>query len=142
MSYFSDPIKKVSKTFVIRLYEIAKQYSFISLTRVEESMGLSPITYEQELPGSRGSQGDFRREPAPDEATKTQTFKNIPSHHLKVMADMKSHREASKQHDETLGENIPQSRNATRMKNRRIKANMGRRQNKRTIAGILSERNR
>ena len=79
MAYFSDQIKNVSKTFVIKLYEIAKQYSFISLTRVEESMGLSPITYEQELLGSRGSQGDFRREPAPDEATKTQTATNFPS---------------------------------------------------------------
>ena len=66
MSYFSDQIKNVSKTFVIKLYKIAKQYSFMSLTRVEESIGLSPITYEQELLGSRDSQGDFRRE--------TQTF--------------------------------------------------------------------
>ena len=104
-------------------------------------MGLSPITYEQELLGSRGSQGDFRSEPAPDEATKTQTFENIPSHHLKAMADMKKHGEASKQHDGTLGENIPQSRNAIRMKNRRIKANMMKYQNERTIASILNERN-
>ena len=79
MAYFTDQIKNVSKTFVIKLYEIAKQYSFMSLTRVEESIGLSPITYEQELLGSRGSQGDFRREPAPDEATKTQTATNFPS---------------------------------------------------------------
>ena len=57
MAYFSDQIKNVSKTFVIKLYKIAKQYSFMSLTRVEESIGLSPITYEQELLGSRDSQG-------------------------------------------------------------------------------------
>ena len=109
----------------------------MSLTRVEESMGLSPITYKQDLLGSRDSQG---KEPAPDEATKTQTFENIPSHHLKVMADMKKHNEALKQ--EASG-NIPQSQNATNMrKNRRRKANIVRHQNKRTIAGILSERNR
>ena len=70
MAYFTDQIKNVSKTFVIKLYEIAKQYSFMSLTRVEESMGLSPITYKQDLLGSRDCQG---KEPAPDEATKTQT---------------------------------------------------------------------
>ena len=139
MTYFSDQIKNVSKTFVIKLYEIAKQYSFMSLTRVEESIGLSPITYEQELLGSRDSQGDFRREPTLDEATKTQTFENIPSH-TRSVADMKKHDEALKQ--EASG-NIPQSQNATNMrKNRRRKANIVRRQNKRTIAGILSERNR
>ena len=76
MACFSDQIKNALKSFVIKLYEIAKQYSFMSLTRVEESMGLSPITYEQDQLGSRDSQG---KEPAPDEATKTKTFENIPS---------------------------------------------------------------
>ena len=70
MACFSDQIKNALKSFVIKLYEIAKQYSFMSLTQVEESMGLSPITYKQELLGSRDSQG---KEPAPDKATKTQT---------------------------------------------------------------------
>ena len=73
MTCFSDQIKDVSKSFIFKLYEIAKQYSFMSLTRVEESIGLSPITYKLEL-GSRDSQGDFCREPTLDEATKTQTF--------------------------------------------------------------------
>ena len=76
MTGFSDLIKNVSKSFIIKLHEIAKQYSFISLTRVEESIGLSPITYELEL-GSRDSHGDFRREPTHAGATKTETFENI-----------------------------------------------------------------
>ena len=79
MTCFSDQIKNALKSFVIKLYKIAKQYSFMSLTRVEESMGLSPITYKQELLGSRDSQENFLREPTLDEATKTQTFKKIPS---------------------------------------------------------------
>ena len=76
MTCFSDQIKNALKSFVIKLYEIAKQYSFMSLTRVEESMGLSPITYKQDLLGSRDSQG---KEPAPDEATKTQTAFSLVS---------------------------------------------------------------
>ena len=79
MTCFSDQIKNTLKSFVIKLYEIAKQYSFISLSRMEESIGLSPITYEHELLGSRDSQGNFLREPTLDEATKTQTFEKIPS---------------------------------------------------------------
>ena len=73
MTCFSDRIKNELKSFVIKLYEIAKQYSFISLSRMEESIGLSPITYEHELLGSRDSQGDFRRESILGEATKRQT---------------------------------------------------------------------
>ena len=73
MTCFSDQIKNELKSFVIKLYEIAKQYSFMSLSRVEESIGLSPITYEHELLGSRDSQGDFHRESTLGEATKTQT---------------------------------------------------------------------
>ena len=72
MTCFSDLIKNVPKSFNSKLYKIAKQYSFMLLTRVEESIGLSPITYKLEL-GSRDSHGDFHREPTHDEATKTQT---------------------------------------------------------------------
>ena len=73
MAYFSDQIKNASTKFVVRLYEIAKQYSIMSLTRIEESVGLGPMAHEQDLLGSRDSQG---KEPAPDEATKTQTSRN------------------------------------------------------------------
>ena len=110
MAYFSDQIKNASTSFVIKVYEIAKQYSIMSLTRIEESVGLSPMAHEQDLLGSRDSQG---KEPAPDEATKTQTFENIPSH-TRSVADMKQ---------EASG-NISQSQNATNMKkNRGRKAN-------------------
>ena len=71
MNYFSDQIKNASTRFVVRLYKIAKQYSIMSLTQIEESVGLGPMAHEQDLLGSRDSQG---KEPAPDEATKTQTF--------------------------------------------------------------------
>ena len=70
MKYFSDQIKNASTRFVVRLYEIAKQYSIMSLLRIEESVGLAPMAHEQDLLGSRDSQG---KEPAPDEATETQT---------------------------------------------------------------------
>ena len=70
MNYFSDQIKNASTRFVVRLYEIAKQYSIMSLLRIEESVGLAPMAHKQDLLGSRDSQG---KEPAPDEATKTQT---------------------------------------------------------------------
>ena len=75
MTCFSDLIKNVPKLFIFKLLEIAKQYSFMSLTRVEESIGLSPITYELEL-GSRDSHGDFRREPTHAGATKTETVQH------------------------------------------------------------------
>ena len=71
MNYFSDQIKHASTRFVVRLYIITKQYYIMSLLRIEESVGLAPMAHEQDLLGSRDSQG---KEPAPDEATKTQTM--------------------------------------------------------------------
>ena len=60
------------------MYKIAKQYStYISLTQVEESAGLSPVTYKLNL-GSRHTHGKFRKEkPTHAEATQTETFENI-----------------------------------------------------------------
>ena len=131
MTCFSDLIKNVPKSFISKLYEIAKQYSFMSLTRVEESIGLSPITYKLEL-GSRDSQRDFRREPTLDEATKTQTFENIPSH-TRSVADMK----------QGASGNISQAQNATNVKkNQRKKANTVKNQDERTTESIQNERNR
>ena len=73
MTCFSDLIKNVPKLSIFKLYEIAKQYSFISLTRVEESTGLSPVTYKLEL-GSRATHEDFRKgEPTRAGATQTET---------------------------------------------------------------------
>ena len=51
MSSFSDQIKNTSTGFVIRLYEITRQYSIMSLLRIEESVGLAPMAHGQDLLG-------------------------------------------------------------------------------------------
>ena len=123
MNYFSDQIKNASTRFVVRLYEIAKQYSIMSLLRIEESVGLAPMAHKQDLLGSRDSQG---KEPAPDEATKTQTFKKSTSH-TRSVADMR----------QGASGNTSQAQNATNMKkNRRKKANTVKHQDERTTESI------
>ena len=87
------------------------------------------MAHEQDLPGSRDSQG---KEPAPDEATKTQTFENIPSH-TRSVADMK----------QGASGNISQAQDATNVKKKRKKkANTVKHQDERTTESIQNERNR
>ena len=73
------------------------------------------------------------KEPAPDEATKTQTFKNIPSH-TRSVADMK----------QGASGNIFQAQDATNVKkNRKKKANtVKHHQDERTTENIQNERNK
>ena len=89
MTYFSDLIKNVSKSFICKLYEIAKQYStYISLTQVEESAGLSPVTYKLNL-GSRHTHGKFRKEkPTHAEATQTETTRIFSIKMPKIYFDL------------------------------------------------------
>ena len=73
MNYFSDQIKNASTGFAIRLYEITRQYSIMSLLRIEESVGLAPMAHGQDLLGSRDTQGTEPAKLAPEGTTETQT---------------------------------------------------------------------
>ena len=78
MNYFSDQIKNASTGFAIRLYEITRQYSIMSLLRIEESVGLAPMAHGQDLLGSRDTQGTEPAKLAPDGTTETQTVEKAP----------------------------------------------------------------
>ena len=80
MNYFSDQIKNTSTGFAIRLYEITRQYSIMSLLWIEESVGLAPMAHGQDLLGSWDTQGTEPAKLAPDGTTKTQTFKKSTSY--------------------------------------------------------------
>ena len=79
MNYFSDQIKNASTGFAIRLYEITRQYSIMSLLRIEESVGLAPMAHGQDLLGSRDTQGTEPAKLAPDGTTETQTIRIFPT---------------------------------------------------------------
>ena len=73
MSSFGDQIKSTSTEFVLRLYEITKRNANMSLLRLEESVGLVPMTHGQDLLGSLGTQNTEPAKLAPEGSTQTQT---------------------------------------------------------------------
>ena len=133
MSSFGDQIKNTSTGFVIRLYEITRRYSIMSLLQLEESVGLAPMAHGQDLLGSLDTQNTEPAKLAPEGSTQTQTFKKFPSHTGSI-ADIKQ--EASK--------NTSQAQNAANEKKKQEKKTntMKHHQNERTTESIQNERNR
>ena len=79
MSSFGDQIKNTSTGFVIRLYEITRRYSIMSLLQLEERVGLAPMAHRQDLLGSLDTQNTEPAKLAPEGSTQTQTFKKFLS---------------------------------------------------------------
>ena len=133
MSSFSDQIKNTSTGCVIRLYEITRQYSIMSLLRIEESVGLAPMAHGQGLLGSRDTQSTEPAKLAPEGTTQTQTFKKFPSYTGSI-ADIK----------QGASGNISQVQDATDVKKKRKKkANtIKHHQDERTTESIQNERDK
>ena len=82
MSSFGDQIKNTSTGFVIRLYEITRRYSIMSLLRLEESVSLALMAHRQDLLGSLDTQNTEPAKLAPEGSTQNKTTPTPPTHKL------------------------------------------------------------